>query len=83
MKKILSVCVCLMFVSVVVSAKPLDKFNDVMNSAGFNYQAKRYLEHLSKDIGKVMTSGDYGVCANLGLGSLDIGINFHTTSVSN
>lgn len=83
MKKIFSVCVCLMFVSVVVSAKPLDKFNYVMNLAGSSSQAKRYLEHLSKDMGKVMTSGNYGVSANLGLGSLDIGINFHTTSVSN
>lgn len=82
MKKILSVSVVLLFVSTVVFANPLDKFNDVMNSAT-DSQAKRYLEHLSKDMGKVMTFGGYGVSANLGFAGLDVGIKLNTTNVSN
>ncbi len=83
MKKILSICLVLSFVSVAVFANPLDKFNDVMNSAGSHSQARMYLDHLSKDMGKVMTGGNYGVSGNMGLGSLDIGINLNTTLVGN
>jgi len=84
MKKLLSVCTVLLFTSVSVFANPLDKFNAIMDSPfTTESQAKTYLEHLSKDMGKVMTSGDYGVSASLGFASLDIGIKLNTTNVSN
>lgn len=82
MKKLLSVCAVLCFTVVSVFANPLDKFNTIMNLVSQS-QAKKYMEHLSKDMGKVMTSGGYGVSASLGFANIDLGIKLNTTNVSN
>lgn len=81
MKKLLSVCMFLFLVSTVAFANPFDKFNSVLNSASSDSQAKRYLNHLASDMGAVMTGGNFGVSAGLGLANLDVSLKLNTVNV--
>ncbi len=82
MKKLLSVCAVLCFVSINVFANPLDKFNDVMDKVSHS-TAKRYLEHFADDMGSVMTGSNYGITASLGLTRLDVSLKLNTVNVDN
>lgn len=81
MKKLLSVCAVLCLMSVYVFANPFDKFNSVLNSAISDSQAKHYLNNLANDMGAVMTGGNFGVSASLGLTNFDLSLKLNTVNV--
>lgn len=82
MKKLLSLCAVLCFVSVNVFANPVDKFNIVMDNVSSS-TAKKYLEHFATDMGSVMTGSNYGINASLGFINLDVSLKLNTVNVDN
>lgn len=82
MKKLLSVCTVLCFVSVSVFANPFDKFNYVMDGAS-DSQAKKYLENLATDMGAVITGGNFGINTSFGLTNFDVSLKVNTINVDN
>ena len=82
MKKLLSLCAVLCYVSVNVFANPIDKFNVVMDNVSSS-TAKKYLEHFATDMGSVMTGSNYGINASLGFINLDVSLKLNTVNVDN
>ncbi len=83
MKKgmLLSAILCLFSIS--AFAGPFSKFNDVMNSAISDKQAQRYMDDLASDLGGIMTGGNFGVSAGLGLANVNLNLKVNYNKVSN
>ena len=83
MKKgmLLGAILCLFSVS--VFAGPFSKFNDVMNSAISDKQAQRYMDDLASDLGSIMTGGNFGASASLGLANVNLNLKVNYNKVSN
>ena len=83
MKKIvLSVVAVLCLLSINVFAGPFGKFNEMMDSAS-DSQAKKYMEDLANDLGGIMTGGNFGVSASLGLANVNLNLKVNYNKVSN
>ena len=82
MKKLLAVFVFICLTSNYVFAGSFDKFNTMLNNAS-DATAQRYLDNLASDMGAVMTGGNFGVSASLGLLNLSANLKISNINVSN
>ena len=83
MKKLLVMSFVLCLVSINVFAGPFSKFNEVLNGATSDSQAKKYLNDLASDLGNVMTGGSFGASASLGLSGIDLNLKVNYNKVTN
>lgn len=83
MKKGVLVSTILCLFSVSVFAGPFSKFNYMMDSAISDKQAQRYMDHLTSDLGDIMTGGSFGVSAGLGIANVNLNLKVNYKKVSN
>ena len=83
MKKIFFACLFLIFYVSSLFAGPFSKFNEMMDSAISDKQAQRYMDNLASDLGGIMTGGNFGVSASLGLAGVDLHLKVNYNQVSN
>lgn len=82
MKKVLFLVAAICLVSSAAFADPFDKFNQMMNGASDSL-AKHYLNNLARDMGSVMTGGNYGVSVGLGVLGLSASAKINAVNVDN
>ena len=83
MKKVFYVFAIMLFTVCYAFAGSFDKFNAMLGDAVDDRTAQKLLDNLASDMGAVMTGGNFGVSASLGLLNLSANLKVSNINVSN
>ena len=82
MKKLLSVCAVLCFMSITAFAGPFSKMNLLLNNVP-EEQAQKYLDNLASDLGNIMTGGSFSASAAFGVSGIDLHLKVNYNKITN